>query len=372
MYNKNILIGIYKTKKKKKKIEIEYIKELKYLLKIFNGRVVKVFLQKRFKQNKLTFVGKGLIEKISLFIKKKKVDTVIFDEELSLTQINNIEKKLKCIIADRHKLILDIFSYRAKTSYSKIQVKLAQYKYLLPRLKHMWSHLKRQKGGIGMRGPGEKEIETDKRIIKKKIYTLTKKLDKIKKQIIIQRNNRENFISISLVGYTNVGKTTIINNITKKKLLVENKLFTTLDTNVNKFFFKNKKFLIIDTIGFLRKIPTNLIKSFKSSIIEIQNSDIIIHVIDVSSSYILDKFFFVNNYLLELNVFKKKILIIFNKIDKIKNFNKNYLKKIFYNNFLNNKYLKFKNYLIKFICISSKNKKNIFKLKEFIYNESLK
>ncbi|MDH3005120.1 MAG: GTPase HflX, partial [Candidatus Shikimatogenerans sp. JK-2022] len=266
MYNKNILIGIFKNNKNK---AIEYLNELKYLLEIFNGIVYKKFLQRRFKPNNLTFVGKGFLDKINIYIKKNFIDTVIFDDELSLSQIKNIENKLKCTISDRTKLILDIFSYRAKTYYAKIQVKLAKYEYLLPRLKHMWSHLKRQKGGIGLRGPGEKEIETDRRLIRNTIIFLKKKLKKINNEILIQRKNRINKISISLVGYTNVGKTTIINKITNKKLLTENKLFTTLDTNINKFFFKNKKFLLVDSIGFLRKIPSKLNQSFKSTILEL-------------------------------------------------------------------------------------------------------
>ncbi|WGH25434.1 MAG: GTPase HflX [Candidatus Shikimatogenerans bostrichidophilus] len=370
MYNKNILIGIFKTNKNQ---SIEYLNELNNLLKIFKGIVYKTFLQRRFKPNNLTFVGKGYLDKISIYVKKNLIDTVIFDDELSLSQINNIEKKLKCFISDRTKLILDIFSYRAKTSYAKIQVKLAKYQYLLPRLKHMWSHLERQKGGIGLRGPGEKEIETDRRLIRQTIINLKKKLKKINNQIFIQRKNRKNKISLSLVGYTNVGKTTIINKITKQKLFTENKYFTTLDTNVNKFYFKNKKFLLIDTIGFLRKIPTKLIESFKSSIIEIQNSDIILHIIDISTTFILDKFLYVTNFLFnELNVYNKNIIIVFNKIDKIKNFNKLLIKKNFGIKIFKNKYLIYKNKKMIYICISTKNRKDILKFKRLIYNVTLK
>ncbi|MDH3004886.1 MAG: GTPase HflX [Candidatus Shikimatogenerans sp. JK-2022] len=369
MYYKNILIGIYKKKKQKKEAN-EYLKELKNLLKIFNGKVKKKFLQKKNKPNNLTFVGKGFLEKIFLYVKKNLIDTAIFDDELSLSQIKNIEKKLKCIIIDRTKLILDIFAYRARTFYSKIQVKLANYIYLLPRLKHMWSHLKRQKGGIGLRGPGEKEIETDKRLIKKHIIILKKKLKNIKNQILIQRKNRKNLISIALIGYTNVGKTTIINKITKKKLLTENKLFTTLDTKANKFFYKKKKFILIDTIGFLRKIPTKLIESFKSSIIEIKNANILLHIIDLSSNFIFEKFKYITNFLFELNVLNKKIILIFNKIDKIKNYNIDYLKNFFNKNFLQKKKIIYKNKKYNFLSISSKNNKDIKKLKEIIFKET--
>ncbi|WGH25241.1 MAG: GTPase HflX [Candidatus Shikimatogenerans bostrichidophilus] len=370
MYNKNILIGIFKNNKNK---SIEYLNELNNLLSLFKGIVYKTFLQRRLKPNNLTFVGKGYLDKISIYVKKKFIDTVIFDDELSLSQYNNIEKKLKCFISDRTKLILDIFSYRAKTSYAKIQVKLAKYQYLLPRLKNMWSHLERQKGGIGLRGPGEKEIETDRRLIRQKIINLKKKLKKINNQIFIQRKNRINQISLSLVGYTNVGKTTIINKITKQKLFTDNKLFTTLDTNVNKFYFKNKKFLLIDTIGFLRKIPTKLIESFKSSIIEIQNSDIILHIIDISTTFILDKFLYVTNFLFnELKVYNKNIIIVFNKIDKIKNFNIFFIKKIFGIKIFKNKYLIYKKKRMIYICISTKNRNYILKLKSLIYNVTLK
>ncbi|WGH25800.1 MAG: GTPase HflX [Candidatus Shikimatogenerans bostrichidophilus] len=381
MYNKNVLIGLFNKKKNKKK-SIEYLNELKILLKIFNGSVKKKFLQKRFKPNNLTFVGKGFLEKISIYVNNNFIDTVIFDDELSLSQIKNIEKKINCVVTDRTKLILDIFSYRAKTYYAKMQVKLAKYEYLLPRLKHMWGHLKRQKGGIGLRGPGEKEIETDRRLLRTSIKILKKKLKKVNNQILIQRKNRQNKTSISLVGYTNVGKTSIINQLTKKNLLIENKFFTTLDTNVNKFYFKGKNFFLVDTIGFLRKIPTKLIESFKSSILEIKESNILLHIVDITSNFFLDKFLYVINFLFELNVINKKIITVFNKIDKIKNFNFNFIKNLCKNkNIIINKkniifilYKKKKIYKKKslFICISTKKKKKILKLKKIIYNESLK
>ncbi|MDH3004526.1 MAG: GTPase HflX [Candidatus Shikimatogenerans sp. JK-2022] len=365
MYNKNILIGVFKKNKKK---AIDYLNELEELVKIFNGKIYKKFLQRKNKPNNLTYIGKGYLNNILNFIKFNNIDTIIFDDELSLNQIKNLENKFKCYIIDRTKLILDIFLYKAKTYYSKLQVKLEHFEYLLPRLKHMWIHLKRQKGGIGLRGPGEKEIETDRRLIKKNILNLKKKLKKIKNQIIIQRKNRKNNISISLVGYTNVGKTSIINKLTKKKLLTENKYFTTLDSKINKFYFKNKKFLLVDTIGFIRKIPTKLIESFKSSILEIKKSNLILHIIDISSKFLLDKFIFINNFLFnELQILNKKIIIVFNKIDKIKIFNINYIKNKMKFIKINNKYLKYKNYKFKYICISINNNKSIKNLKKKIY-----
>ncbi|WGH24696.1 MAG: GTPase HflX [Candidatus Shikimatogenerans bostrichidophilus] len=369
MYINNIIIGIFKNNKNK---AIEYLNELENLLLIFKGKVYKKFLQRRFKVNNLTYVGKGFLKKISLYIKKHTIDTVVFDDELSLSQIKNIEKTIKCNISDRTKLILDIFSNKAKTSYAKLQVKLANYQYILPRLKHMWSHLERQRGGIGLRGPGEKEIETDRRLIRNKILNLKKKLKKIKNQIIIQRKRRINNIIISLVGYTNVGKTTIINKLTNKNFLTENKYFTTLDAKINKIYINKKKILLVDTIGFLRKIPTKLIESFKSSIIEIKNSNIILHVIDISSNFIKDKFFYVTNFLLyELKLYSKKIIIIFNKIDKLKNFSNKLIEEKINIKVFNNNYIIYNNKKFHFITISSKNKYNIKQLKEFIYNITL-
>ncbi|WGH26689.1 MAG: GTPase HflX [Candidatus Shikimatogenerans bostrichidophilus] len=383
IYNKNIIIiGLFKKKNKKKK-SIEYLNELENLLKIFNSKVKKKFLQKRFKPHNLTYVGKGFLKKIFIYIKKKKINTVIFDDELSLSQIKNIENKLKCFISDRTKLILDIFTFKAKTYYSKIQVKLAQYKYLLPRLKHMWKHLKRQKGGIGLRGPGEKEIETDKRLINKSIFFLKKKLKKLKNQILIQRKRRNNIINITLIGYTNVGKSTIISKLTNTNLIINNNYFTTLDTKVNFFIFKKKKFIIIDTIGLIRKIPTQLIESFRSTILELKNSNIILYILDITSNNIIDILIYKVKFLLKLKIIKKKKIIIFNKIDKIKNFNIKYIKNIFFkNNFFyfkkkkiiffykKNKKIYFKK--INYIYITTKKKEDIIKLKKKIYKEYIK
>ncbi|WOX79297.1 GTPase HflX [Candidatus Shikimatogenerans bostrichidophilus] len=374
MYNNNILIGVFKNFKYK---SVEYLNELENLLKVFNGKVKNKFLQRRFKPHNLTYVGKGYLKKVALYVKENLIDTVIFDDELTLSQIKNIEKEIKCIISDRTKLILDIFLYKAKTSYSKMQIKLAQYEYLLPRLTHMWSHLKRQKGGIGLRGPGEKEIETDRRIIKKSILILKKKLKKFNYQLLIKRNRRKNKKSISLIGYTNVGKSTIISNLTKNKLFIDNKYFTTLDTKVNNYYFKNKKFLIVDTIGFIRKIPTTLIESFKSTLLEINYSDIILHIVDISSNFVIDKFLYIMDFLLKLNIIKKNIIIVFNKIDKIKNFNILYIKKIFNNKniLLKNNYIYYlykknnKKYKkkINFIFFTKNNKIYINKLKQLIF-----
>ncbi|BDT61627.1 MAG: hypothetical protein RDO_1550 [Flavobacteriales endosymbiont of Rhyzopertha dominica] len=385
MYKNNILIGIFKNNINKIN-NLYYLNELKNLLKVFKGKVINKFLQKRIKPHRLTYVGKGFLKNISEYIlNNKNIDTVIFDDELSLSQIKNIEKYIKCNISDRTKLILDIFYYKAKTFNAKLQIKLAQYEYLLPRLKHMWKHLERQKGGIGMRGPGEKEIETDKRRIKNSILKIKKKLKKINNNIIIKRNNRRNKISISVIGYTNVGKSTIINDFIKKKLLVENKYFTTLDTNVNYYYYNNNKFIIIDTIGFIRKIPTTLIESFKSTLLEIKKSDIIIHIIDISSINIVDKYLYIMNFLIKLKIINKKIITIINKIDKIKN---NNIKKYIISNIYKNKILKIKNNKIYYIYKINNNyykkisrfylysKKIIYKnkiidsIKKYIYNKT--
>ncbi|WOX79442.1 GTPase HflX [Candidatus Shikimatogenerans bostrichidophilus] len=356
MYNKNILIGVFKNYKKN---SVEYLNELENLLKVFNGKVKKKFLQRRLKPHNLTYVGKGFLKKVALYVKENLIDTVIFDDELTLSQIKNIEKEIKCIISDRTKLILDIFFYKAKTSYSKMQIKLGQYEYLLPRLTHMWSHLKRQKGGIGLRGPGEKEIETDRRLIKKSILILKRKINKLNYQLLIQRKRRKNKLSISLIGYTNVGKSTIISKLTNNQLVIDNKYFTTLDTKVNNYYFKNKKYLMVDTIGFIRKIPTTLIESFKSTLLEIKYSDLILHIVDISSNFVIEKILYIMNFLLKLKLINKNIIIVFNKIDKIKNFNLLYIKKLFKSK---NKYLLFKNNYIYYI----------YKINNIIYKKKIK
>ncbi|WGH25062.1 MAG: GTPase HflX [Candidatus Shikimatogenerans bostrichidophilus] len=365
MYKKNILIGLFK---KNKNEAVEYLNELENLLKIFDGKVTKKFIQKKRNKNYLSYIGKGLLLKIIDYKNSNNIDTVIFDDELSLSQLKYLENLFKCNIIDRTKLILDIFAYKAKTFYSKIQVQLANLEYVLPRLKNMWGHLKRQKGGIGGRGPGEKEIETDKRLIRNKINILKNKLKKINKEILIQSNNRKGLISIAIVGYTNVGKTTIFNKITNNNYKTENKLFTTLDAKINNFNIKKKKILIIDTIGFLRKIPTKLIESFKSSIFEIKKSNLILHIIDLSSNFIFNKFLFITNFLFnELSIDDNKpIIIVFNKKDKIKNFNLLYLKKQIRIKILNNKYLIYQKKKFLFLSISTNNIKDILKLKNII------
>jgi GTP-binding protein HflX len=263
-----------------------------------------------------TFLGKGKMEELSSFIKINDINSVIFDDELSPTQQSNIEKQLRCKIVDRTGLILDIFAQRAKTSYARNQVELAQYQYILPRLKGLWTHLERQKGGIGMRGPGETEIETDRRIVRNKINLLKKKLVVIDKQMSTQRGNRGSLVRVALVGYTNVGKSTLMNSISKAKVFAEDKLFATLDTTVRKVVIENMPFLLTDTVGFIRKLPTQLVDSFKSTLSEITEADLLVHVVDISHSNYNEHIESVNLILHEIGASEKPTIIVFNKTDK--------------------------------------------------------
>jgi GTP-binding protein HflX len=266
-----------------------------------------------------TFLGKGKMEELSSYIKIHDINSVIFDDELSPAQQSNIEKQLRCKIVDRTGLILDIFAQRAKTSYARNQVELAQYQYILPRLKGLWTHLERQKGGIGMRGPGETEIETDRRIVRNKINLLKKKLVVIDKQMSTQRGNRGSLVRAALVGYTNVGKSTLMNSISKAKVFAEDKLFATLDTTVRKVVIENMPFLLTDTVGFIRKLPTQLVDSFKSTLTEITEADLLIHVVDISHSNFNEHIESVNLILNEINASNKPTIVVFNKTDKFKN-----------------------------------------------------
>ena len=293
----------------------EYIEELEFLTQTAGGNVVKIFKQKVTKINPKTFLGKGKITTISSFIHEASIDTAIFDDELSPSQQKNLEKILNCKIVDRTNLILSIFALRAKTAIAKIQVELAQYQYLLPRLTNLWTHLSKQKGGIGMRGPGEKEIETDRRIIRNQIAIFKKKLIKIDKQMITQRKGRDQLIRVSLVGYTNAGKSTIMNLLSKSNVFAENKLFATLDTTVRKVVIKNLPFLLSDTVGFIRKLPTQLIQSFKSTLDELHESDLLIHVIDVSNINFEKHILTVEKTLKEIKCVGKPQIFVFNKID---------------------------------------------------------
>ena len=297
----------------------EFLDELCFLAETAGGKVLRRFIQKLEKPNPKTFIGSGKIQEIQFFIKNNDISSVIFDDELSPSQQLNLEKIFRCKIIDRTGLILDIFAQRAKTSYAKTQVQLAQYEYLMPRLKGLWTHLERQKGGIGMRGPGETEIETDRRIVRDKVSLLKKKLSTIDKQMSVQRGNRGKLVRVALVGYTNVGKSTIMNQISKSKVFAEDKLFATLDTTVRKVVIENLPFLLSDTVGFIRKLPTQLIESFKSTLSEIEESDILLHIVDVSHPNYQQHIDSVDVILNEINCGDKETIIVFNKADKLKN-----------------------------------------------------
>ena len=294
---------------------MDYLDELAFLTKTAGGSVYKVFTQKLNNPNPKTFIGEGKINEIRDYIKDNEVKTVIFDDELSATQERNISKIFNCKILDRTNLILDIFAQRAKTSYAKTQVELAQCQYLLPRLKGMWTHLERQKGGIGMRGPGETEIETDRRIVRNKISLLKEKIKSIDKQMHVQRGNRGKLVRVAIVGYTNVGKSTLMNLLCKSKVFAEDKLFATLDTTVRKLVIGNLPFLISDTVGFIRKLPTQLVESFKSTLDEVREADLLLHVVDITHNNFEEHKESVEKILSEINSLNKPTLLVFNKID---------------------------------------------------------
>ena len=317
-FENTVLVGVTNSSQDEFKLN-EYLEELEFLTRTAGGKVVKKFKQKVVNPNPKFFIGKGKMEDIRKFINNNKVSMIVFDDELSPTQQANIEKFLKCKILDRTALILDIFAQRAKTSYAKTQVELAQYEYLLPRLKGLWTHLERQRGGIGMRGPGETEIETDRRIVRDKISLLKKKLTVIDKQMKVQRGNRGSLVKVALVGYTNVGKSTIMNLISKTNVFAEDKLFATLDTTVRKVVINTLPFLLTDTVGFIRKLPTQLIESFKSTLQEVKDADILLHVVDISHISFEQHIASVNKILHEINCHNKYTLMVFNKIDNYNN-----------------------------------------------------
>jgi len=312
---RTVLVGIITLNQPKQVLE-EYLNELNFLTYTAGGTVIKRFTQKMNSPDPKTFLGKGKMEELSSYIKIHDINSVIFDDELSPAQQANVEKFLKCKIVDRTGLILDIFAQRAQTSYARNQVELAQYQYILPRLKGLWTHLERQKGGIGMRGPGETEIETDRRIVRNKINLLKKKLVTIDKQMSTQRGNRGSLVRVALVGYTNVGKSTLMNSISKAKVFAEDKLFATLDTTVRKVVIENMPFLLTDTVGFIRKLPTQLVDSFKSTLNEITEADLLVHVVDISHSNFNDHIESVNLILNEINSSDKPFIMVFNKTDK--------------------------------------------------------
>ncbi len=293
----------------------EYLDELEFLAETAGAIPVKRFTQNLAMPDSKTFVGRGKLEEIHNYTKIHEIDTIIFDDELTSSQFRNLEKILKCLILDRTNLILDIFARRARTAHAKTQVELAQYQYLLPRLTRMWTHLERQKGGIGMRGPGEKEIETDRRIIRDKIAKLKLDLKKIDKQMTTQRQNRGKLVRVALVGYTNVGKSTLMNVLSKSEVFAENKLFATLDTTVRKVVIENIPFLLADTVGFIRKLPHHLVESFKSTLDEVREADILLHVVDISHSGFEQQIEVVNKTLRELDDSEKPTILVFNKID---------------------------------------------------------
>lgn len=317
-YEKAVLIGVINKEQNEEKVT-EYLDELEFLTFTAGGEVMNRFVQRMDIPNPKTLIGSGKMEEIERYVEEHEVGSVIFDDELTPAQQRNIEKQLRCKIIDRTSLILDIFAQRAQTSYARTQVELAQYEYLLPRLKGLWTHLERQKGGIGMRGPGETEIETDRRIVRDRITLLKKKLLKIDRQMETQRGNRGALVRVALVGYTNVGKSTLMNVISKSDVFAENKLFATLDTTVRKVVLGNLPFLLSDTVGFIRKLPTQLVESFKSTLDEVREADLLLHVVDISHPQFEEHIDSVNQILSEIKSADKKTIMVFNKIDQYEN-----------------------------------------------------
>ena len=360
IYEKLVITGIINQQQPAEKVE-EYLKELAFLAETAGGTVLKSFVQKLDKPNPKTFLGTGKLQEIKEYIDKNNIDSIIFDDELSPAQQKNIEKFLQIKVIDRTRLILDIFAQRAQTSYARTQVELAQYQYLLPRLTGMWTHLERQRGGIGMRGPGETEIETDRRIIRDKIALLKKKLKAIDKQMATQRGNRGKMVRAALVGYTNVGKSTLMNLLSKSDVFAENKLFATLDTTVRKIVVHNIPFLLTDTVGFIRKLPTQLIESFKSTLNEVTESDLLIHVVDISHPNFEEHMQTVRQILSEIKAADKPVVIVFNKVDLLQETPENKIEALQ------------KTWLAKtgnpVVFISAVKKINIDKLKDTLYNE---
>jgi GTP-binding protein HflX len=313
-FEKTAIVGIVTQNQSEEKLR-EYLDELEFLTYTAGGQVVKRFWQKMDKPNPKTFLGTGKIDEINLYVKENEISTVIFDDELTPSQQKNISRIIDCKILDRTNLILDIFAQRAETSYARTQVELAQCIYLLPRLSGLWTHLERQKGGIGMRGPGETEIETDRRIVRDRISLLKDKIKTIDKQMGVQRSNRGAMVRVALVGYTNVGKSTLMNAVGKSEVFVENKLFATLDTTVRKVVIKNLPFLLSDTVGFIRKLPTQLVDSFKSTLDEVREADLLLHIVDISHADFEDHIVAVNQILMDIKANDKPVIMVFNKID---------------------------------------------------------
>jgi len=367
-----VLIGLV-TPGQSEEQSKEYIEELRFLVDTAGAVTLKHFIQKLDSPHPKTFIGSGKVQEIKEYIDEHKVDMAVFDDELSPSQLRNIEAALKCKILDRSNLILDIFAKRARTAHARTQVELAQYQYLLPRLTRMWTHLSRQKGGIGQRGPGETEIETDRRIIRDKIALLKEKLKKIDKQKITQRKSRGQLIRAALVGYTNVGKSTLMNSLSKSEVFAEDKLFATLDTTVRKVVIGNLPFLLSDTVGFIRKLPHHLVESFKSTLDEVRESDILLHVVDISHPNFEEQIETVNETLADIGALNKPTIMVFNKIDAY-----NYVKKAdddlspVEKENLSLKELKdswIANFEGKTVFISVLKKQNMEELKEVLYEE---
>ena len=309
-----VLIAVCTQTQNRERTE-EYLDELAFLIETAGGVPVARFIQPLDHPNSVTYLGTGKLEEVKQYIKAENITMAVFDDELTPTQLRNIEKELECKILDRTNLILDIFAKNARTAHAKTQVELAQYQYMLPRLTHLWTHLERQKGGIGLRGPGEKEIETDRRIIRDKITSLKERLKEIDMQKTVQRKNRGQLVRVALVGYTNVGKSTIMNLLSKSDVFAENKLFATLETTVRKVVVENLPFLLSDTVGFIRKLPHQLVESFKSTLDEVRESDILLHVVDISHPDFEAQIEVVNKTLNEIGAGDKKVIMVFNKID---------------------------------------------------------
>jgi len=369
---RTVLVGVISQHQSEEQT-LEYLNELAFLAKTAGAETVKVFTQKLEKPNPITFVGSGKFQEIVGYVKENNIDTVLFDDELSPAQLRNIQKDIECKVLDRTNLILDIFAQRAHTSNAKTQVELAQYQYLLPRLKGMWTHLERQRGGIGLRGPGEKEIETDRRIVRDKIIRLKNQLKKIDKQKEVQRKNRSKLVRVALVGYTNAGKSTLMNLISKSDIFAENKLFATLDTTVRKVVIENMPFLLSDTVGFIRKLPHHLVESFKSTLDEVSEADILLHVVDISHTNFEEQVEVVTSTLNELGVGDKKNFIVFNKIDAYTYVKKDEddltpkLKENYTLDELKNMWFAKQNNCI---FISAKKKQNIDAFKKLLYDET--
>ena len=367
---KCVLVGIIEAGESDETAQ-EHLDELEFLATTAGAETIKQFQQSLPYPNPKTYVGSGKLQEIAKYIDENHVKLVIFDDDLSPSQLRNIERKLNSKILDRTILILDIFANRARTSHAKTQVELAQLQYLLPRLTRMWTHLERQKGGIGLRGPGETQIETDRRIIKTRISLLKTKLEKIDKQMMVQRGNRGQLVRVALVGYTNVGKSTLMNLLSKSKVFAENKLFATLDTTVRKVVINNLPFLLSDTVGFIRKLPHQLVESFKSTLDEVREADLLVHILDISHSGFEDQYKVVNETLIEISKEEKPVIVIFNKIDALQ---KNpelsedeedinsleYLKKTWMSKLDGHKC----------VFVSAQNKENIEELKEVLYQET--